>query len=59
MTNPYLDSGGTMDSTETLVRERFESAVGALDVDVPTLVAAGRESGRRLRRRHWTQESPR
>jgi hypothetical protein len=40
-----------MDATETLVRERFESAVGDVQLDVASLVRAGTSSGERLRRR--------
>jgi hypothetical protein len=41
-----------MDSTESLVRERFEAAVGVVDLDVASLVTTGTVEGRRLQRRH-------
>jgi hypothetical protein len=40
-----------MDSTETLIRDRFEAAVATLDLDVVSLVAHGSSDGRRMQRR--------
>jgi hypothetical protein len=39
-----------MESIESLVRTRFEAAVGGIELDVPSLVSAGTTSGQRMRR---------
>lgn len=50
MSTPESEAVNPMDAIETLVRTRFEAAVGSLDLDVPSLVSAGTTTGQRMRR---------
>ena len=45
-----------MDPTETLVRKRFEAAVGDVNLDAVSLVGAGIVAGRRMRRTRRIQQ---
>ncbi len=56
MTTPGAGTGASMDATETLVRKRFESAVGDLHLDVASLVGAGTAAGQRMQRRRRIQQ---
>lgn len=56
MTFHEPEPGVHADRTETLVRERFEAAVGQVRLDVATLVVAGTATGQRLRSRRRVQQ---
>ncbi len=50
MSTHETEATNPMDGIEALVRTRFESTVGNIELDVPSLVTAGTTSGLRMRR---------